>query len=290
MHRIEALLKERILVIDGAMGTMLQRYGLTEEDFRGERFADHPSPLKGNNDLLCLTQPSVVQEVHEKYCAAGADIIETNTFNANAMSQADYDLEHLVYELNVAGAMCAKKAVQAFSDKERFVAGVLGPTNRSASLSPDVNKPGWRNVTYMELVKTYALATRGLLDGGADAILVETVFDSLNAKAALYAVMEVYAERGITRDDVPLMISGTITDASGRTLSGQTDGGLLVPGASRKAAHHRVQLRAGRRAAAPRRRGGFRLADTYVSAHPNAGLPNEIGEYDQDPETMAELL
>jgi 5-methyltetrahydrofolate--homocysteine methyltransferase len=220
---VRELLKERILLLDGAMGTMIQRYGLTEADYRGERFSAHPSPLQGNNDLLSLTRPDVIREIHEAYLEAGADIIETNTFNANAISQADYRLESLVYELNVASARIASEAAAAFSlktpDKPRFVAGSVGPTNKTASMSPDVNDPGSRSVTFDELKAAYTEQAKGLVEGGADLLMVETVFDTLNAKAALMGIEDYLSGAGKT---IPVMVSGTITDASGRTLSGQT--------------------------------------------------------------------
>ena len=220
-EELRALLKQRILILDGAMGTMIQQHKLTEADYRGARFADHASDLKGNNDLLLITKPEVIRGIHAEYLAAGADIIETNTFNSTRVSQADYDLEDLVHELNFEGARLAREVCDEYStpDKPRFVAGVLGPTSRTASISPDVNDPGYRNVTFDELVDNYVEATRGLVEGGADLILVETVFDTLNAKAALFAVEKFFDEAGRRW---PIMISGTITDASGRTLSGQT--------------------------------------------------------------------
>ncbi|MFZ2854722.1 MAG: homocysteine S-methyltransferase family protein, partial [Rhodocyclaceae bacterium] len=220
---LKALLEQRILILDGAMGTMIQRHGLQEADYRGTRFADHAHDLKGNNDLLLLTRPEVIRGIHTEYLAAGADLVETNTFNATAVSQADYKLEAIVYELNVAGARLAREACDEFTAKDpakpRFVAGVLGPTSRTASISPDVNDPGYRNTSFDELVGTYSEAIRGLVDGGADILLVETVFDTLNAKAALFSIEQFFEKVGRRW---PVMISGTITDASGRTLSGQT--------------------------------------------------------------------
>ncbi|MDJ0873575.1 MAG: methionine synthase [Gammaproteobacteria bacterium] len=284
------LLEERIVILDGAMGTMIQAYGLGEQDYRGDRFADWGSDLKGNNDLLSLTQPQIIRDIHSAYLEAGADIIETNTFNANRVSMADYRMEALVHELNVASARLARQAADAVADKTgtpRFVAGVLGPTNRTASLSPDVNDPGLRNISFDELVAAYTEATRGLMEGGADLLLVETVFDTLNAKAALFAVQQHLEEQAV---DVPIMISGTITDASGRTLSGQTTeafwhsvrhAGPLSVGLN--CALGATQLR-------PHVEDLARVADTYVSAHPNAGLPNEFGGYDEGPEDMAPVL
>ncbi|MBP8171182.1 MAG: homocysteine S-methyltransferase family protein, partial [Pseudomonas sp.] len=223
LHALQQALQQRILILDGGMGTMIQSYKLEEEDYRGERFADWPSDVKGNNDLLLLSRPDVIAEIEKAYLDAGADILETNTFNATQVSQADYGMESLVYELNVEGARVARRVADAKTletpDKPRFVAGVLGPTSRTCSLSPDVNNPGYRNVTFDELVINYVEATRGLIEGGADLILIETIFDTLNAKAAIFAVQEVFEQQGF---ELPIMISGTITDASGRTLSGQT--------------------------------------------------------------------
>ena len=219
MKTLQEIAKERILLIDGAMGTMLQAYQLEEADFRGDRFKDHPSDLKGNNDLLSLSRPDVVEAIHTAYLEAGADLIETNTFNANAISQSDYGTEDLVYEINLESAKIARKSADKFSHDPRFVCGALGPTNRTASLSPDVNDPGFRNVSFDELAAAYGEQARGLLDGGVDILLVETVFDTLNCKAALFAIQSLLEER---EEEVPIIVSGTITDASGRTLSGQS--------------------------------------------------------------------
>ncbi len=282
------LLQERILLLDGAMGTMLQTYRLGEADYRGVRFADWPSDVKGNNDLLVLTQPDIVGAIHAQYLEAGADILETNTFNANAVSMADYGMASLAYELNVAGAALARRIADEFEarnpSRPRYVAGVLGPTNRTASLSPEVENPGARNVTFDQLVAAYAEAVRGLLDGGADILMVETIFDTLNAKAALFAIESHFEATG-TR--VPVMISGTITDASGRTLSGQTAEAFWISvshvqplSIGLNCALGATQLRAHVQELS-------RLADTHVSAHPNAGLPNDIGGYDEMPATMA---
>ena len=288
---LSALLQQRLLVLDGAMGTMIQRHHLQEADYRGERFADHARDLKGNHDLLLLTRPALIREIHAAYLAAGADLIETNTFNSTALSQADYALEHLVYELNFAGARLAREVCDEFCAKEpakpRFVAGVLGPTARTASISPDVNDPGFRNVSFQQLVENYAEAIRGLIDGGADILLVETVFDTLNAKAALFAIEQCFAQTGRRW---PVMISGTITDASGRTLSGQTAEafwnslrhirplafGLNCALGARELRQHVEEL--------------SRLCDCYISAHPNAGLPNAFGGYDETPAQLAEAL
>jgi len=283
---LQHALSQRILILDGAMGTMIQRHELGEADYRGERFADWARELKGNNDLLSLTRPDIIHEIHTAYLAAGADIIETNTFNANAVSLADYGMESLVYELNLAGARLARKAADAMHtpDKPRFVAGVLGPTSRTCSISPDVNDPGYRNITFDELVDTYLEATRGLVDGGADILLIETVFDTLNAKAAVFAVHKYFDTHGLR---LPIMISGTITDASGRTLSGQTATAFYDSLA------HAEPLSIGLNCAlgpAELRQYVEELARTaacHISAHPNAGLPNAFGGYDETPEDMA---
>ncbi|MDQ6986705.1 MAG: homocysteine S-methyltransferase family protein, partial [Mariprofundaceae bacterium] len=279
-------LAERILILDGAMGTMIQRHKLEEADYGGERFADWPSEIKGNNDLLSLTQPHIIRDIHSAYLDAGADILETNTFNANAASMADYGMEELVYELNVEGAKLARQACEAFetSEKPRFVAGVIGPTSRTASISPDVNDPGFRNVTFMELVETYKIATKGLMDGGADIILIETVFDVLNAKAAVFAVKESFEEAGI---ELPIIISGTITDASGRTLSGQTATAFYNSLAHAEALSIGLNCALG---AAELRQYVEELSNSatcHINAHPNAGLPNAFGGYDETPEDMA---
>ncbi len=284
-------LQERILILDGAMGTMIQGYDLMEADFRGDRFVDHDTDLSGCNDLLCLTRPEVIREIHAAYLAAGADIIETNTFNANAPSMADYGLESLVYEINRAAASLAREAADAAEEGEpgrpRFVAGVLGPTNRTASLSPDVNNPGFRNITFQELVDTYTIATRGLVDGGADLLLVETVFDTLNCKAALYAIMA-YNE-GL-ESPLPIQISVTITDQSGRTLSGQTVEAFWNSVAHGQPLSVGLNCALGADQLRPHLQELSRVADTFVSAHPNAGLPNELGGYDETPAAMAEKI
>ncbi len=290
---LEALLAERILILDGAMGTMIQRHKLTEADYRGERFADWPSDLKGNNDLLVLTRPDVIRGIHDAYLDAGADILETNTFNANRVSMADYGMEELSREINVAAARLAREAADAASspDKPRFVAGVLGPTNRTLSISPDVNDPGFRNLDFDTLVAAYAEAARGLIEGGADLLLIETIFDTLNAKAAIFACEQVFDEDGLTGDRrLPVMISGTITDQSGRTLTGQTTEAFY------NSLRHARPISIGLNCAL----GPFelrqyveemsRISETHVSAHPNAGLPNEMGDYDLGPEEMAEEI
>ena len=285
------LLSRRILILDGAMGTMIQRLGLVESDYRGTRFANHSIDLKGNNDLLSLTQPAMIRGIHTEYLSAGADIVETNTFNATAISQADYALESVVYELNVAGARLARAACDEFTtrdpSKPRWVAGVLGPTSRTASLSPDVNDPGSRNVHFDELVTTYLEAARGLADGGADMLLVETIFDTLNAKAALFAIEQLFDEKG---QRLPLMISGTITDASGRTLSGQTTEAFW--NSLRHAHPLSIGLNCALGAAELRQYVAelSRLCDCFVSAHPNAGLPNSFGGYDETPQMLADEI
>ena len=285
------ILNERILFLDGAMGTMIQRYKLGEQDYRGGRFAEWPQDVKGNNDLLSLTQPQIIQAIHEAYLDAGADILETNTFNSTRIAMADYGMEELVYELNVAAAKLARQSADRFEaknpDKPRFVAGVLGPTNRTASISPDVNDPGFRNVGFHELVEAYVEASRGLVEGGADILLIETIFDTLNAKAAIFAVEQFFDELGYR---MPVMISGTITDASGRTLSGQTSEAFW------NSLNHVEPISIGLNCALGAKQLRqyveelSRIADTRVSAHPNAGLPNEFGEYDESPEAMAKEI
>lgn len=279
------LLKSRILVMDGAMGTMIQELKLTEEDYRGERFADFHRDVKGNNELLALTQPEALKKIHLKYLEAGSDIIETNTFTANRVSQADYDMQDLSYEINVAAAKLAKEAATEVSsaEKPRFVAGAVGPTTRAASLSPDVNDPGFRNITFDELVEDYSEAIRGLLDGGADIILIETIFDVLNSKAAIYAALEVFEER---QTEYPIMISGTITDASGRLLSGQTVEAFWASIRHAKPISVGFNCALGADELRPYMEDISRIADCYVSSYPNRGLPNEFGEYD---ETVAEM-
>lgn len=280
---------QRILVLDGAMGTMIQRHTLEEEDFRGERFKDHTLSLKGNNDLLSITQPDIIKSIHRAYYEAGADFAETNTFSSTSIAQADYGLESAVYDLNYQSAALARDVADEFTarnpDKPRFVIGSIGPTNRTASLSPDVNDPGFRAVTFDQLVKAYFEQTKALLEGGADVLLVETVFDTLNAKAALFAIEEVFDDLEL---EVPVMVSGTITDASGRTLSGQTTEAFLI------SLEHFPLLSIGLNCAlgAAQLRPYLKVlsekAPFAVSAHPNAGLPNEFGEYDQTADEMAE--
>jgi 5-methyltetrahydrofolate--homocysteine methyltransferase len=279
----------RILILDGAMGTMIQAYRLEEQDFRNDELAGHAHPLKGNNDLLSITRPDVISAIHRAYLEAGADILETNTFNSNRISQADYGLEDWVYRLNVEGARLAKQAANEFTtaEKPRFVAGSIGPTNRTASLSPDVNDPGFRAVDFDQLAEVYAEQIRGLMDGGCDALLVETVFDTLNAKAALFAIGRVFDEKGTI---LPVMVSGTITDASGRTLSGQTTEAFLTSIAHFPLFSVGLNCALGARDMQPYIEIMARKADCLVSAHPNAGLPNEMGAYDESPAQMAEYL
>jgi 5-methyltetrahydrofolate--homocysteine methyltransferase len=293
-ERIEALKREakaRILILDGAMGTMIQRYKLDESGYRGARFKDHGHDLKGNNDLLVLSQPKIISEIHNAYLEAGADILETNTFNAQAISQADYGLKDIAYEMNVAAAKLARGAADAWTaktpDKPRFVAGAIGPTNRTASISPDVNNPGFRNVSFDELVKAYSTQARGLIEGGADIILIETVFDTLNAKAAGYAVEQVFDELGV---HLPIMISGTITDLSGRNLSGQTPEAFWYSMQHLEPFSIGLNCSFGAEQLRPSVDEIARVSDTLVSVYPNAGLPNEMGEYDESPEFMAGLL
>lgn len=288
MTKIKDILKKRILVLDGAMGTMLQRYKFQEEDFRGERFKDWEHPLQGNNDLLSLTQPEAIAEVHRKYFAAGADIVETNTFSGTTIAMADYYMEDLVYELNFESARIAKKVADKFTTKEphkpRFVAGSIGPTNKTASMSPDVNDPGFRAVSFDELRIAYKQQTEALLDGGSDILLVETIFDTLNAKAALFAIEEVKEERNI---DVPIMVSGTITDTSGRTLSGQTAEAFLISISHIPILSVGFNCALGANQLVPHLEVLSSRTEHAISAHPNAGLPNAFGEYDETPEQMA---
>lgn len=288
---IRELIKERILVLDGAMGTMIQRHTLDEDDFRKGWFENHSHSLKGNNDLLSLTRPEIIKEIHRAYFAAGADIAETNTFSGTTIAQADYGLESAVYNINYHSAKIAKEVADEFTanepDKPRYVAGSIGPTNRTASISPDVNDPGYRGITFDELVEAYSQQVKALIDGGVDLLLVETVFDTLNAKAALYAIDVVQEELGT---DLPIMVSGTITDASGRTLTGQTTESFLI------SISHMPLLSVGLNCAlgAKELRQYLKIlhekAPFFVSAHPNAGLPNEFGEYDETPEIMGKQI
>jgi len=285
-----ASLDERILVLDGAMGTMIQSYGLNEEDYRGERFAEWPRDLKGNNDLLSITRPDIIRDIHSQFLEAGADILETNTFNSNAPSMADYGMESLVAELNVAAARVARECADTFEARTgtpRYVAGVLGPTNRTASISPDVNDPGFRNIRFDDLVDTYADATTALIEGGVDFLMIETIFDTLNAKAAIVGLKRSFRAAGV---ELPVMISGTITDASGRTLSGQTTEAFWNSVRHIKPFMIGLNCALGASELRPYVAELARIADTRVSAHPNAGLPNEFGEYDEEPATMAAVV
>jgi len=279
---------ERILIIDGAMGTMIQQRKLGEDHYRGQRFADHSKDVKGNNDLLVLTQPEIIEEIHGEYLAANADIIETNTFNAQRISMADYHMQDLAYEMNVDAAKLARRAADAWSaktpEKPRFVAGAVGPTNRTASISPNVNDPGYRNVNFDELRDAYKEQVRGLIDGGADIILIETIFDTLNAKAAGFATLEVFEEKDL---ELPIMISGTITDRSGRTLSGQTAEAFWYSMRHLRPFSIGLNCALGAELMRPYIAELAHIADTRISAYPNAGLPNAMGEYDENPHDMA---
>lgn len=290
---IRKALEKRILVIDGAMGTMIQRHKLTEADYRGERFKDWHCDVKGNNDLLCITQPDIIKGIHKQYLAAGADIIETNTFSSTTIAMADYDMQSLAYELNVAAAKCAKDAVKEFMEEnpgtnEKYVAGAIGPLNKTLSLSPDVNNPGYRAVTFDEVVTAYKEQIKGLVDGGVDILLIETIFDTLNAKGAIFAAKQFFRETGLP--ELPIMISGTITDASGRTLSGQTLEAFYT------SVMHAEPLSIGLNCAlgASEMRAHIeelsQIAACYTSAYPNAGLPNAMGEYDEAPHETAHFI
>lgn len=288
MSKIEELLSQKILILDGAMGTMLQEYKFSEEDFRGKRFADWPVSLKGNNDLLSLTQPEAIATIHRKYFDAGADIVETNTFSGTTIAMADYQMEDFVYELNFESARIAKGVAEQVTaedpSKPRFVAGAMGPTNKTASMSPDVNDPGYRAISFDELRKAYKQQAQALVEGGADLLLVETVFDTLNAKAALFAIEELKEELNL---DIPIMVSGTITDASGRTLSGQTAEAFLISVSHIPLLSVGFNCALGAKQLTPHLEVLNRYANSGVSAYPNAGLPNAFGEYDQDAQEMA---
>jgi len=291
MKNIKEEIKKRVLVLDGAMGTMIQNHQLSEEDFRGFRFADWEINIKGNNDLLCLTQPKIIQDIHEEYLEAGADIIETNTFNANDISLADYQMQDLTYEINLAAAKIAKAAADKYSfknpDKPRFVAGVLGPTNKTASMSPDVNDPGFRAVSFDDLKNIYLKQAKALLDGNVDVFLVETIFDTLNAKAALFALEELFEQE---KKKIPVMVSGTITDASGRTLSGQTLEAFLNSVSHIDLLSVGLNCALGAEQLRPYIEELSKKSPFYVSVHPNAGLPNQFGEYEQSPEQMGKHI
>ncbi|MBA2248598.1 MAG: homocysteine S-methyltransferase family protein [Chitinophagaceae bacterium] len=291
---IQECLKERILIIDGAMGTMIQRYKLEEKDYRGERFKGWHSDVKGNNDLLSLTQPKIVEEIHKQYLEAGADIIETNTFSSTSIAQADYDMQSLAYELNVAAAKCARAAINEFNNgplatgEPKFVAGAIGPLNKTLSLSPDVNNPGYRAVTFDEVAAAYYEQIRGLVDGGVDLLLIETIFDTLNAKAAIYAIKKYFRET--KQKELPVMISGTITDASGRTLSGQTLEAFYISVSHANPLSVGLNCALGANEMRPHVEELSTLANCYTSAYPNAGLPNAFGEYDEQPHETAHII
>jgi 5-methyltetrahydrofolate--homocysteine methyltransferase len=294
MANIRDLLKQRIVIIDGAMGTMIQRYKLEENDYRGERFRDWPSDLKGNNDLLCLTQPGIVKAIHREYLDAGADIIETNTFNAQKVSMADYGMESLAYEINVEAAKLAKQSIAEWrkEDPSRegmgWVAGAIGPMNKTLSLSPDVNNPGYRALSFDEAVDAYLEQVKGLVDGGVDLLMIETIFDTLNAKAAIYAIKKYFREKGV--ESLPIMISGTITDASGRTLSGQTLEAFYTSIRHAKPLSVGLNCALGAKEMRPHVEELSQLAECFTSAYPNAGLPNAMGEYDEHPEDTAHFI
>lgn len=289
IDQLNEALQKRILIIDGAMGTMIQTYQLSEEDYRGDRFANFSHPLKGNNDLLVLTQPHIIEEIHGQFLEAGADIIETNTFNAQSISMADYHMTDLIKELNVEAAKIAKRAAQKYStpEKPRYVAGAVGPTNRTASLSPDVNNPGFRAVTFENLVDAYSEQVYGLLEGGVDLLLVETIFDTLNAKAALFAINKIKQDNNL---DIPVMVSGTITDASGRTLSGQTPEAFWNSLSHANLFSIGLNCALGAKDMLPHISEISKVAWIYTTAYPNAGLPNEFGQYDESPEMMSKVV
>jgi 5-methyltetrahydrofolate--homocysteine methyltransferase len=291
---IQDCLNERILIIDGAMGTMIQQYKLEEKDYRGEKFKDWHKDVRGNNDLLSLTQPQIIQAIHKSYLEAGADIIETNTFSSTSIAQADYDMQSLAYELNVAAAQCARKAINEFINNSnsanncKFIAGAIGPLNKTLSLSPDVNNPGFRTVTFDEVADAYYEQIRGLVDGGVDLLLIETIFDTLNAKAAIYAIKKYF--RDTKKEELPIMISGTITDASGRTLSGQTLEAFYISVSHANPLSVGLNCALGAKEMRPHIEELSEIANCYTSAYPNAGLPNAFGEYDEQPEETAHIL
>ncbi|MEP6700523.1 MAG: homocysteine S-methyltransferase family protein [Bacteroidota bacterium] len=292
MKTIQDCLNERILIIDGAMGTMIQQHKLAEEDYRGEQFKDWHCDVKGNNDLLSITQPHIITGIHKQYLDAGADIIETNTFSSTAIAMADYAMQSLAYELNVAAAKCAKEAIKQVG-KQAWVAGAIGPLNKTLSLSPDVNNPGFRAVTFDEVVNAYYEQVKGLVDGGADLLLIETIFDTLNAKAAIFAIKKYFRENPLAGGrgaSLPIMISGTITDASGRTLSGQTLEAFYTSVMHAKPLSIGLNCALGAKEMRPHIEELSQIASCYVSAYPNAGLPNAMGEYDEHPEDTAHYL
>jgi 5-methyltetrahydrofolate--homocysteine methyltransferase len=292
MKDIRNELKKRILIIDGAMGTMIQRHKLEEEDYRGERFRDYPSDLKGNNDLLCLTQPQIIEGIHREYLEAGADIIETNTFNSQQVSLADYNMQSLAAEINFAAATIARKAADDYTarnpDKPRFVAGAIGPLNKTLSLSPDVNNPGFRGLLWDEAVAAYYEQVKALVEGGVDTLLIETIFDTLNSKAAIYAIKKYFQD--IQQPEIPIMISGTITDASGRTLSGQTLEAFYISVIHARPLSIGLNCALGAADMRSHIEELSQIAACYTSAYPNAGLPNAMGEYDEQPEETAHFL
>src|SRR3954467_4875449 len=293
---IQDCLKERIMIIDGAMGTMIQQHKLEEKDYRGERFKDWHTDVKGNNDLLSITQPKIIEGIHKEYLEAGADIIETNTFSSTSIAQADYDMQSLAYELNVAAATCAREAIEEYNlstgnqqpSTQRFIAGAIGPTNKTLSLSPDVNNPGYRAVTFDDVANAYYEQVKGLVDGGVDLLLVETIFDTLNAKAAIYAIKKYF--RDTKQKQLPIMISGTITDASGRTLSGQTLEAFYVSVMHAKPLSVGLNCALGAQEMRPHIEELSHIAGCYTSAYPNAGLPNAFGEYDEQPHQTAHFI
>jgi 5-methyltetrahydrofolate--homocysteine methyltransferase len=295
MHQIQAELEKRILIIDGAMGTMIQRHRLTEADYRGERFANWHSDVKGNNDLLSITQPAIIEGIHLQYLEAGADIIETNTFSSTVIAQADYDMQAIARELNVASARCAREAIRQYyqlhperKDQPKFVAGAIGPLNKTLSLSPDVNNPGYRAVTFDEVVEAYTEQISGLVEGGVDLLLIETIFDTLNAKAAIFAAKQFFRKSGLP--ELPIMISGTITDASGRTLSGQTLEAFYISVMHAKPLSVGLNCALGAKEMRPHIEELSQIASCYTSAYPNAGLPNAMGEYDEEPADTGHFL
>jgi 5-methyltetrahydrofolate--homocysteine methyltransferase len=293
MNDIRKELEKRILIIDGAMGTMIQRHKLEEKDYRGERFKDWHTDVKGNNDLLSITQPDIIESIHQLYLEAGADIIETNTFSSTVIAQADYDMQSLAYEMNVASAKVARRAADAATAKNpakpRFVAGAIGPLNKTLSLSPDVNNPGFRAVSFDEVVSAYLEQIKGLVEGGADLLLIETIFDTLNAKAAIYAIKKYFRESKQSKE-LPIMISGTITDASGRTLSGQTLEAFYISVMHARPLSVGLNCALGAQEMRPHIEELSQIAGCYTSAYPNAGLPNAFGEYDEQPSQTAHII
>jgi len=287
MHSIEKALKEKILIIDGAMGTMIQRHKLEEKDYRGERFKDWHTDVKGNNDLLSIAQPEIIIGIHKQYLEAGADIIETNTFSSTVIAQADYDMQSLAYELNVASAKCAREAIKQ-NGKTAWVAGAIGPLNKTLSLSPDVNNPGFRAVTFDEVAAAYTEQIKGLVDGGVDILLIETIFDTLNAKAAIYAAKNFFRKNNLP--ELPIMISGTITDASGRTLSGQTLEAFYTSVAHANPLSVGLNCALGAKEMRTHVEELSQISACYTSAYPNAGLPNAFGEYDEQPHETAHII